>query len=228
GRGIEQARVKVEVGLARRMRERARKLGVSVASLCHVAWAQVVARTSAPASRNGGVVVGTVLFGRMQGGEGAERAMGLFMNTLPVRIRVGEESAEQSVRGAHRQLAESLRHEHASLALAQRCSGVPAPTPLFSSLLNYRHSRGSATTRSEDKDSEAENRAWEGIQGIYGEGRTNYPINLSVDDRDETLALTAQAEASIGARLVCRLMHRALESLAAALETEPSRPVRSL
>src|SRR5262249_22410123 len=223
GRGIEQARVKVEVGLARRMRERARKLGVSVASLCHVAWAQVVARTSAPASRNGGVVVGTVLFGRMQGGEGADRAMGLFMNTLPVRIRVGEEGAKQSVRGAHRQLAELLRHEHASLALAQRCSAAPILTPLFSSLLNYRHSGGGAQTRSEEKA-----RAWEGIRGLSGEVRNNYPLNLAVDDLGEDFTLRAQVRASIGASRVCGYMRTALESLVEALESEPSRPLRAL
>ena len=224
GTGIKQARMKVDSSLARRIRECARKLGVSAASICHVAWAQVVALTSGRED----VVFGTVLFGRMQGGEGADRAMGLVMNTLPVRIRVGEESAEQSVRGAHRQLAELLRHEHASLALAQRCSGAPAPTPLFSSLLNYRHSRDLTTARSEDKDSEEENRAWEGIQDIYGEDRTNYPVNLNVTDWDEALSMTAQTEALIAPMLVCRLMHRALESLAAALESEPSRAVRSL
>ena len=219
GTRIEQAGMKVEARLARKVREGARKLGVSAASLWHVAWAQVAARTSGRED----VVFGTVLFGRMQGGEGADQAMGLFMNTLPVRIQVGEEGAERSVRGAHRQLAELLRHEHASLALAQRCSAVPAPTPLFSSLLNYRHNGGGAQARSEEKA-----RVWEGVRGLYGEELTNYPLTLDVDDLGENFQLKAQVESSVGAMRVCQYMHTALESLVEALESEPSRPLRAL
>src|ERR1041385_1313746 len=94
GRDIDQAYVKIDEGLGRRIRKSARRLGVSEASLCLVAWAQVVAR----AAGRDDVVFGTVLFGRMQGGQGAERGMGLFMNTLPVRIKVGETGIEESVR----------------------------------------------------------------------------------------------------------------------------------
>ena len=96
-----------------------------------------------PVSAREDVVFGTVLFGRMQGGEGADRVLGLFINTLPVRIRYGEEGVEDARAGIHMFCWQILlRHEHASLALAQRCSAVPAPAPLFSALLNYRHTPG--------------------------------------------------------------------------------------
>ena len=138
GSGIGQARVMLSGDLARRIRSKARSLGVSVASLCHVAWGLVVSRSSGQKDP----VFGTVLFGRMQGGEGADQVLGLFINTLPMRVPLGELGAEESVLKTHRLLAELMHHEHASLALAQRCSGVPAPAPLFTSLLNYRHSAG--------------------------------------------------------------------------------------
>src|SRR5262249_12405818 len=151
GTEIEEARIALDADLARRVRERARQLRVSAATLCHLAWAQVLGRVSAPASRREDVVFGTVLFGRMQGGAGSDRGMGLFINTLPVRVQLGEESVEASVRRLHAQLTDLLRHEHASLALAQRCSAVPAPTPLFSALLNYRYSAGAAEAASGKK-----------------------------------------------------------------------------
>ena len=136
GSGIVEARQRIDAALARRVRAQARSLKVNSASLFHTAWAQVLARLSGKRD----VVFGTVLFGRLQGGLGADRALGLFMNTLPIRIRLEDEDVRTSVQGVYRLLAELVRHEHAPLGLAQRCSALRAPTPLFSALLNYRHS----------------------------------------------------------------------------------------
>ena len=58
---------------------------------------------------------------------------------LVMLVFVPEAMVEQSVRETHGLLAELMKHEHASLALAQRCSSLPAQTPLFTALLNYRH-----------------------------------------------------------------------------------------
>src|SRR5258708_32208724 len=102
------------------MREQARKLRVSAASVCHLAWAAVLARVSGRED----VVFGTGLLGRMQGGEGVERGMGLFINTLPVRIHIGEEGVEASVGRTHGQLGGVLGREYAALGLMQGGSGV--------------------------------------------------------------------------------------------------------
>ncbi|MBV9107798.1 MAG: AMP-binding protein, partial [Gemmatimonadetes bacterium] len=219
GSGVEVAVRQVEPAVEARLRSRARALGVSVASMCHVAWAQVLARVSGRSD----VVFGTVLFGRMQGGKGADRVMGLFLNTLPVRVRVDTRGAEAAVREMHRQLAELLRHEHASLALAQRCSGVEAPAPLFTSILNYRHTPEASQARVAD-----EGAAGGGTRWLRAETRTNYPVELSVNDVGEGLWLQAHVPASVGAARVCALMQRALEALAEALERAPNRAMGTL
>jgi len=148
------------------------------------------------------------------------------MNTLPVRIRIGEEGAEASVRRIHLQLAELMRHEHARWRWLSVAAQVPAPTPLFSALLNYRHSRGANEGASED--SEEKIRAREGIRRLAGEGRTNYPFTLSVDDLGEGFGFTAQVVDSIEPMRVCRMMHVALASLVEALEGAPTTAVSRL
>jgi amino acid adenylation domain-containing protein len=217
GHGIGEARLPVAADLAARLRRRARALGVSAASLCHLAWAQVLARLSGRRD----VVFGTLLFGRMQGGEGVDRVMGPFINTLPVRIGVGEETVEAAVRRTHALLADLLRHEHASLSLAQRCSGVAAPAPLFTSLLNYRYGGGVRPSGQA---------AQPGEQGrnLRVQERTNYPVALSVDDRGKEFSLTAQVAAPADAQQVCRMMHTALERLVEALEVSPGRAIGSI
>ena len=146
GSEIEEARLALDDDLARHLRASARRLGVSAASLFHLAWAQVLAKTTGRED----VVFGTVLFGRMQAVAGSDQGIGLFINTLPVRISVNEEGVETAVRRTHTLLADLMRHEYASLTLAQRCSAVPAPAPLFTSLLNYRHSHDAAQEPSQE------------------------------------------------------------------------------
>ncbi|MGH7619209.1 MAG: non-ribosomal peptide synthetase, partial [Gemmatimonadaceae bacterium] len=218
GTEIRQARRRVDDRIAKRLRARARALEVSVGALCHVAWAQVLARVSGRTD----VVFGTVLFGRMQAGARAERILGMLINTLPVRVRLDDESAATTVRRTHRMLAELLEHEHASLALAQRCSGVLAPAPLFSAILNYRHGRGKRRALAEVHE------VWKGISTVMAEAQTNYPLMLAVDDYGDGLALTAQTVAPVDEDQVCRLMEATLDRLATALESDPTARVRRL
>ncbi|KAK3807389.1 MAG: amino acid adenylation domain-containing protein [Benniella sp.] len=196
-----------------RLRKQAKQLGVSVASLCHVAWAQVVSRTSGEDR----VVFGTVLFGRMNSGRGSDSAMGLFINTLPLRVDVTG-PVRESVLQTHERLATLLEHEHASLVLAQRCSNVPQGTPLFSSLLNYRHNVSSFDEISISTD----------VKYLEHQERTNYPFTLSVEDHGVSLGLTANVIQPFSSIRVCGYMQQALESLAIALEHAPAVNTREM
>ncbi|MFC6336712.1 amino acid adenylation domain-containing protein [Pseudomonas sp. CCM 7891] len=217
GRHIEEYTHSLDAAFSRRLKAQARVLGVSAASLFHLAWAQVLAVTCGKQN----VVFGTVLVGRLQGGEGADRALGVFINTLPLRLDINEQGVRASVRQTHVRLSALLGHEHASLALAQRCSGVAAPLPLFSSMLNYRH-RGSAIR------SKTAQQAWEGVQTLTNDGRTNYPLSLNVDDLGEGYDLTALTFAQVGAQRVCGYMQMALVNLVQALEQAPHQPLNRL
>ncbi|MCF5758189.1 non-ribosomal peptide synthetase, partial [Pseudomonas syringae] len=214
---LEEVRQQVDAELARRLRQQAKNLGVSVASLYHLAWAQVLSKVTGKDE----VVFGTVLVGRMQGGDGADRSLGMFINTLPLRVELGKQGVRNGVKQTHARLTALLGHEHASLVLAQRCSGVQAPTPLFSALLNYRHSGSEALSPQADA-------VWTGIQMLGGQERTNYPLTLNVDDLGEDFVLNAQTVVDIGAQRICNYMQAALQSLAEALEHAPQAPLHSL
>ncbi|KAF9279675.1 hypothetical protein BGZ68_007778 [Mortierella alpina] len=214
GSNVTESERNLSAQLNERLRFQAKRLGVSLASLCHVAWAQVIARTSGQQQ----VVFGTVLFGRMQAETSSGQAMGLYINTLPLRVDVDNRSVEESVQQTHSRLAKLLEHEHASLTLAQRCSDVQPGVPLFSSLLNYRHNseipeRGSSSSGKEEVDSRE---------------RTNYPFSISVEDYGSALGLTAQTVQPLDSDRACGYMQEALDSLASALERDPKMPVAQL
>ncbi|MFJ2709598.1 non-ribosomal peptide synthase/polyketide synthase [Pseudomonas sp. NPDC087346] len=218
GGDIAEVSLPVEALLGQRLRTQARLLGVSTASLFHLGWAQVLAVLTGKQS----VVFGTVLMGRMQGAEAVERALGIFINTLPLRVDIDGQGVRAAVNATHARLTALMRHEHAPLALAQRCSNVVAPTPLFSALLNYRHSHNASAASAETVA------AWQGISNLRSEERTNYPLTLSVDDLGDAFRLTLLATTQIEPQRVCHYLHCALESLVQALEQAPDSPLDQL
>ncbi|AIA70439.1 hypothetical protein EV46_07535 [Pectobacterium atrosepticum] len=213
GGDIHEARLVLDATLASAIRQQARHLGVSPGVLFHVAWAQVLAQTSG----RDDVVFGSVLLGRLAGAEGADRIMGMFINTLPLRISLADRGAAEVVERTSHDLMTLLEHEQAPLALAQRCSGVAPPMPLFSTLLNYRHTQASSTDNTLSD-----------IRVLTSEERTNYPLTLAVDDRGEGFSLVAQTLEDIDPHRLLNYLMTAISSLVDALETEPQRSILNL
>ncbi|MDX8130465.1 condensation domain-containing protein, partial [Methylomonas sp. OY6] len=213
---ITEAQAAIADNLAGRIRTQIKRHGVSGAVLFHLAWARVLAQCCG----QNDVVFSTVLTGRMRGGEGIERTVGMFINTLPLRVWVGDVSVAKALADTQQQLTGLIAHEQASLALAQRCSGVDSGLPLFTSLLNYRHSQRT----DEDRLNQ-----WPGMRIVVGgEERTNYPITLSVDDFGDGYALTLQCVRRLQPDRLNEYMLTSLEAIVNALETNPQLPMRTI
>ncbi len=208
----------LEGRLCARLRASAKALAVSPASLFHVAWAAVLARLAV----RDDVVFGTVLFGRMQAGEGAGRMLGACVNTLPLRIKVGQRSVVDTIKETHILLSELLSHEHAPLAIAQGCSQVPPSMPLFSAGFNYRYSQRQQTLAA------SQQAEWAGMEGLFNEERGNYPLHVEVDDFGDSFALTTHVQRPMSPQRVARYFETALEALVTALERSPSQRMDSL
>lgn len=216
GGEIEEFRVTLETALAQQVRQQAQRYGVSTASLFHLAWALVLSKTTG----RDDVVFGTVLFGRMQGIEGAERALGMFINTLPVRIKMGTQGVDRCLRHTHDTLSDLMHHEHASLGLAQRCSGLSGGAPLFTSLLNYRYSA--------PQQAGSSSHTWEGMEVLGVQERTNYPLGMAVDDLGEGFQLVGQVSRSIGAHRLCGYMRSAVVGIVERLRTAPQQAISEI
>jgi amino acid adenylation domain-containing protein/non-ribosomal peptide synthase protein (TIGR01720 family) len=212
GRGMQHLHMALPGELSRRLRRLAQANGVSAATLFHLAWAMVVAN----ATGRSDVVFGTVLFGRLSGADDAGRALGLFINTLPIRVRFGAQGVRTLLRQTHDTLTGLLHHEHAGLSLAQRCSGLPGGVPLFSALLNYRYSKARG---------ERARHHWQGVEMVSAGDGTNYPFSLSVDDLEEDFGLIVHVAETIGAERIGAHVDAALRLMAETLEAPGDAPL---
>jgi hypothetical protein len=213
GRDVSEAVLRLDAEVSARLREQARRSGVSAATLFHVAWARVVAA----ASGRDDVVFGTVLLGRMNAGAGADRVPGLYVNVLPVRVNLASVTVAVAIRELRAHLAELLVHEHAPTTLAHRMSGLAPTAPLYTSLLNFRHS----TVPMEQQ------LAAHGAELMRTVERTSFPITVHVDDTGDGFGLKVQTVAPLDPHEVVRSLVAVISAVVSVLEEgSPTRLAR--
>ena len=112
--------------------EKSRVLGVTPSSVFHAAWALVIACFSG----RDRALFGTSVSGRTCPLSGMDKAVGLFLNTLPTHIQIDAGTGlDDFIKGVQQQLFEQLAHEHVPLMELQRLLPVDESRLAFESLL---------------------------------------------------------------------------------------------
>ncbi|WP_395375880.1 amino acid adenylation domain-containing protein [Marinicella sp. W31] len=204
------------------LKEACSQLDISIASVFHLAWALVLGRCSG----RDDVVFGTVLSGRLQGTQGADRSIGLFINTLPLRLKFAG-NVKKALKQTHDELLGLLEHEQASLTLVHDCTDLSGEAPLITTLLNYRRDEPEAVAESLLPESGVTDEGPE-VTMLDSYERTNYPLTLCVDDLGgEQFSLSLQAVAEIDGERVIGYMRTAMESLITAV-SENDRSIKDI
>ncbi|MGQ0842215.1 amino acid adenylation domain-containing protein [Actinokineospora sp.] len=175
----ERHTVELGAGESDALRSGARRAGVTLNTVLNAAWALVLAS----AVGRDDVVFGSTVVGRPASIPGVESVIGMFLNTVPVRVAL---DPRESVAGLlHRIQTERttlMPHDYLGLGELQRESGHSTLFDTLYVLQNFA-----------DADAAAEVMARHGITAGRGTDATHYPLTLVVTP---------------GTRLKVRLEHR--------------------
>jgi len=112
----------------------ARTYQLTLNSVVQGAWALLLSRYSGCSD----VVFGATVSGRPAELEGVERMLGLFINTLPVRVQVSNHAKMcEWLRALQESNAEARQYEYSPLSEVQRWSDIEKGQPLFDSLFAF-------------------------------------------------------------------------------------------
>ncbi|HLF28780.1 MAG TPA: amino acid adenylation domain-containing protein [Anaerolineae bacterium] len=190
-----------------------RQQRVTLNTLVQGAWALLLSRYSGQDD----IVFGMTVSGRPAELRGVEEILGLFINTLPVRVRAPATGKLLPwLKELQAQQVELQQYEHSPLVQVQGWSEAPRGQPLFESLVVFENYPVDPALREAGKSLK--------VDHVRVMEKTNYPI---------TLIATPGAELSIQIDYQCRrfdaaTIARMLGHLQTLLEGMPTHPDQAL
>ncbi|WP_020480256.1 hybrid non-ribosomal peptide synthetase/type I polyketide synthase [Nocardiopsis kunsanensis] len=194
-----------------RIRGTASQGGVTLNAVIQYAWHRVLATYGNCAT----TVVGTVLAGRDLPVEGIDRAVGLFLSTVPLIVRHGEgdRSLLEAVRALQHDIQEANTHSTVDLATLQ-----PSVRRLFDTLFIYENYPGADGPGTEEP------------RPIFRfrHQKRDYPLVVSVIEDGGGIGLALDYAGELVSSATARRLLTALESILVRFGEEPGLPAGQL
>ena len=161
----DECAVRLSKALTNSLLAFARQHRVTLNSVLQGAWAILLSRYSLETD----VMFGAVVSGRPPDLEHVESMVGLFINTLPVRVAAKQDAyLVPWLKELQASQLDARQYEYTPMAEIQRWSAIPSGIPLFESLLVFENI---PSISEQDDDSD---------EGIPLLERTNYPLCLVI------------------------------------------------
>lgn len=175
------------------LRELARRERVTMNTVLQSIWALLLMHWSGTED----VVFGAVVPGRPPSLPGAERIIGLLMNTLPIRSRPSDEPLGDWLRAEQQTLVGLRDHEHVPLAELQKLANLATGEKLVTSVISVQgYLRGAASLE-----------GWAegiGLNDLWFEDWNDLPLSLAAEVGDE-LRLTVKTSSAFSDAAAARL-----------------------
>lgn len=161
--------IKLSATLTDALKEFARQNHLTLNTLVQGAWALLLSRYSGESD----VVFGATVSGRPPALSGVESMVGLFINTLPVRVQISPETELLSwLKQLQAQQVEREQYSYSPLVEIQGISDVPRNLPLFNSIVVFENYPVDSSL--------LEGKGSVEISNVKGFERTNYPLTVAV------------------------------------------------
>ncbi len=197
------------------LRSVARKYQLTLNTLVQGAWAILLSRYTGIED----VVFGATVSGRPAVIEGIESMIGLFINTLPVRVRVSSrEFLVPWLKQLHASQLEARNYDYSPLSKIQSWSEAPRGIPLFHTLLAFDNY---PWTGSENPDT---NRVIGKIDFFEG---NDYPLSVTVHPGETLVVKIAYVQRRFDTVTISRMLGH-VRTLLEGIAADPPRRVSEL
>ncbi|GLZ39063.1 non-ribosomal peptide synthase/polyketide synthase [Actinokineospora sp. NBRC 105648] len=184
--------------------------GLTLNTVIQGAWALLLARYSGERE----VVFGTTVSGRPADLPGVEDMVGMFINTIPTRVRVDGGSALPWLRELQAAQADSRRFDFVSLAQAQAWSGLPT---LFDSVVAFENFPDGAETDGAPD-----------VESVDGAEATTLALSLAAHVDGAELRVELGYDPALFDRATAETLAARMRALVDALTTDPEQPLSAL
>ncbi|HSF43044.1 MAG TPA: non-ribosomal peptide synthase/polyketide synthase [Thermoanaerobaculia bacterium] len=194
-RGTDRRDLRLSPAATAALEARARGGQVTLNTLVQAAWGLLLARYGGREE----VVFGATVSGRPAGLPEVESMVGLFINTLPVRVGVdGEARLPVWLKELQLRQSELRQYEHSPLVKVQEWSEVPRGIPLFESIVIFESYPRDRSMR--------QGAPGLGVAAVRAVEQTHYPLTLVTGPGEELSLHIAFDRARFDAATVERML----------------------